>query len=599
MGTKENIVDVNGSVKLSENIYWVGHSLPDDNFQCHVYLIENGTDSILIDPGSKLTFKHVLKKVEEIIPFNHIRYFICQHQDPDITGALPLIDQLVTRSDAKIISHWRAIALLKHYGLELPFWCVEENNWTLELKGGRILEFIFTPYMHFPGAFCTFDTSSGILFSSDIFGAFTESFSLFAEDESFFEGMRLFHEHYMPSKEILFNGLTKLEKYPVKIIAPQHGSIIPETMVDFYFKQLKNVDCGIYLMTQTNTDILHLSKLNTILRDFMETMVLYKSFSDIGQALLELIRRVLPVESFECFTLNPSCKILHFAEENLFKGVHSELPEKCEKMIGMDKLSWNETYKTPIFFLNKSSNLNPRQIDENTSVVLPLYSSENLKVHGILILKFSTLIELDNETAQTLVQISAPLGVAVEREMIQRSMEMEKQRFYEQAIKDSLTGLYTRIYMKEAVSRLFSIHDRNPSTGVAVIMFDLDHFKKVNDTYGHNAGDYVLEKVAGIILAEVRESDIPVRMGGEEFAVFITGEDLKTVGQIAERVRSQIFKLKLDSPLENECLSISAGVAFRRPGQPLNDLIHDADTALYAAKKAGRNQVIFKDNLVA
>ena len=64
------------AIQIADRIWWVGHILPDDPFQCHVYLIENGNQSVLIDPGSKLTFKNTLSKIEEVIPFSHIRYFI-------------------------------------------------------------------------------------------------------------------------------------------------------------------------------------------------------------------------------------------------------------------------------------------------------------------------------------------------------------------------------------------------------------------------------------------------------------------------------------------------------------------------------------------
>ena len=581
------------AIRLSDHIWWVGHVLPDDKFQCHVYLIENGTESVLVDPGSKLTFRYVLKKIETIIPFNHIKYFICQHQDPDITGALGLIDQLVTRDDAMIISHWRAMALLKHYGLDLPMWCVEKNNWELTLSKGRKLEFIFTPYLHFPGAFCTFDRQSGILFSSDIFGAFVESASLFADDESYFEGIKFFHEHYMPSREILFNGLCRLEAHPVKMVAPQHGFIIPEPMVKFYFNQLKNIDCGIYMMVQTSTDIMHLSKLNRILRNFMSTMILYRSFSDIGRSLLELIRDVLPIETFECYAINESDIIIHIAEESMFRGVEAELPERFKGLMGIDKMAWEKKFGSDLVMEthNQAEN-NASHSSEKQSAILPLMSSESMKVFGIAMILFSGPIVLDSETEKTLIRMADPLSVAVEREMIQRGMEIEKQKFYEQAIRDSLTGLYTRVYMNEAVNRLFSLQDRNPSTGIAVIMFDIDLFKRINDTYGHNEGDIVLKSISGIILDAVRDSDIPVRIGGEEFAVFLAGEDSKQAVQIAERIRSHIEQLTLSSPLDKERFSISAGVAFRTPGQSIKQVLYQADLALYEAKQTGRNKVV-------
>ncbi len=150
--------------------------------------------------------------------------------------------------------------------------------------------------------------------------------------------------------------------------------------------------------------------------------------------------------------------------------------------------------------------------------------------------------------------------------------------------------------MKEALKRIFSIQDRNPGTMLGVIFFDIDHFKRINDTYGHNAGDKVLRLIASKIMDTVKESDIPVRIGGEEFAVFITGKDAATADQIAERVRRGVETLTFSKPMKNERIAISAGITYRKPEQPLEDLIHQADTALYQAKKEGRNRIVVNKN---
>lgn len=142
-------LDYNHAIRIDESIWWVGHYLPGDPFQCHVYLIDAGDQSVLIDPGSQLTFAKTMEKIEEIIPFDSIKYFIVHHQDPDITGALLLIDSMVNRKDAVILSHWRTNALLKHYDLKLPLKCVEEMDWELPLPG-RTLRFIFTPICILP-----------------------------------------------------------------------------------------------------------------------------------------------------------------------------------------------------------------------------------------------------------------------------------------------------------------------------------------------------------------------------------------------------------------------------------------------------------------
>ena len=88
-------IDTQHAVEIANRVWWVGHYLPGDKFQCHVYLIENGNESVLIDPGSQLTFDGTLRKIEEVMPFSQIRYFICHHQDPDIAGAMSLVEQKI------------------------------------------------------------------------------------------------------------------------------------------------------------------------------------------------------------------------------------------------------------------------------------------------------------------------------------------------------------------------------------------------------------------------------------------------------------------------------------------------------------------------
>ena len=77
-----NLAETHHAIEIADRFWWVGHAQVDVIFQCHVYLIEQGDQSVLLDPGSVPTFRHTLRKIEEIIPFNHIRYFICPHQDP-------------------------------------------------------------------------------------------------------------------------------------------------------------------------------------------------------------------------------------------------------------------------------------------------------------------------------------------------------------------------------------------------------------------------------------------------------------------------------------------------------------------------------------
>jgi len=591
-----NIEDINADdseysrypVQIMDRIWWVGCYLENDAFQCHTYLIEHGDQSVLLDPGSSLTFTETLRKIQHIIPFNKIRYFVCHHQDPDITASLTAIDKMVERKDAVIVTHWRAEALLKHYGLKnIPFHRVEDHQWRLDL-GGRLLKFVYTPYLHFPGAFTTFDTATGVLFSSDLFGGFSDNRSLVANDEGIFDGIRIFHEHYMPSREILVHGLQKLEVLPIKMIAPQHGSIIPAHLVEFVFNKLKGIDCGLYLLSEDETGIHRLSRINKMLRDIMETMVLYRDFEDIANAILEIAKRVLPAKALEFYSVDDDARVLSFTPDTRFRGVEADLPPEYVGIPGIDKGVWFERYGNIYHILKLSAG--------GYGLIIPLISAGKDVVKSIAIFTLNEEPEIDEETFQMLKHLNMPLEVAIEREFILRKLDMERQAIYEQSIRDSLTGLFNRIYMNDMVRHFMNVHDRDESSGLSVILIDIDHFKKVNDTFGHNAGDKVLKMVASMLHKYSRGSDIPVRYGGEEFAVFLIGESSKYAPQLAERLRIAIQKTDFGDVTPGRSITISGGVAFRTQNESIEEFVGRADAQLYKAKEQGRNMTCVDRN---
>ncbi|MGF1759585.1 GGDEF domain-containing protein [Photobacterium sagamiensis] len=120
-------------------------------------------------------------------------------------------------------------------------------------------------------------------------------------------------------------------------------------------------------------------------------------------------------------------------------------------------------------------------------------------------------------------------------------------------------------------------------------MLDIDHFKSVNDTYGHSQGDVVLQGVASCILEQCRSADIPIRLGGEEFVIF-SQVGLDGAFHFAERIRNHIENLKWDGPVEGRQITASFGVAVRQLDETLEMLISRADVALYKAKHQGRNR---------
>ncbi len=169
--------------------------------------------------------------------------------------------------------------------------------------------------------------------------------------------------------------------------------------------------------------------------------------------------------------------------------------------------------------------------------------------------------------------------------------EANRAQMLRTAIRDPLTDLFTRLYMKDAIPPLVALHDRHPDQGFSMVMLDLDHFKRVNDRYGHLAGDRVLAHIGTLVREQIRAGDIPVRFGGEELAVFLPGEGLEEARQCAERIRQAVEKTEISADHSMLSVTISAGVATHRTGESVSALLERADQELYCAKQSGRNRV--------
>ncbi|MCF3935507.1 GGDEF domain-containing protein [Acuticoccus sp. M5D2P5] len=154
--------------------------------------------------------------------------------------------------------------------------------------------------------------------------------------------------------------------------------------------------------------------------------------------------------------------------------------------------------------------------------------------------------------------------------------------------RDDLTGLYNRRGFAEKAHALLA----SSADPVFAIMCDIDHFKGINDRFGHAAGDRVLTAVGQSIANRVRDGDIAGRLGGEEFSVVVVGLQAHEAAALAERLRMAVFELRNLAEPEMAGLSASFGVAERRPGENLWNVIERADAALYDAKAEGRNRVV-------
>jgi diguanylate cyclase (GGDEF)-like protein len=165
-------------------------------------------------------------------------------------------------------------------------------------------------------------------------------------------------------------------------------------------------------------------------------------------------------------------------------------------------------------------------------------------------------------------------------------------KLYESSTRDALTGAYNRMHFDERLRAEVAYALRH-RTQVSLLVIDLDHFKRVNDTYGHPAGDAVLKSAADACMGALRTEDVFARFGGEEFAVVLRGIELKGAARLAERLRRAVAEQSIEHDGQVIEVTLSAGCASLACCQRPNpeELIAVADRRLYAAKQQGRNRV--------
>lgn len=223
-------------------IYWLGID-NETAFRCNTYLIKSGSESLIVDPGSSGFFKEVKERVLQIVNLDTVNGLILCHQDPDIAASM--IDWLDIKPDLQIITSERTNVLLPHYGKDdYSFYNINEK-YEYIFKNGKRLKFIESPFLHFPGAFTTYDPQSKFLFSGDIWAALDINWKMIVEDFDEHQGfMNLFHKDYMASNIAARGYADKIENLDIEAILPQHGSIISKKDVKNAIEYLKTLKCG-------------------------------------------------------------------------------------------------------------------------------------------------------------------------------------------------------------------------------------------------------------------------------------------------------------------------------------------------------------------
>lgn len=313
-----------------------------------------------------------------------------------------------------------------------------------------------------------------------------------------------------------------------------------------------------------------------------------------------------------CRDRDEAYRIIGVAAEKLFSGDSGAfyILSPSEKMLRLS-LSWGKPIKHDIQFLpdscwalrrggrprisNKVNNLVCKNIDianSNDCLCIPMvFQGETI---GVFHLECS-YAEMSGEVTwgadfeakyQLAVSMTEHVAMAVANMALRETLR-------NQSIHDSLTGLFNRRYMEEALLREVSMAERLKNV-LGVIMIDLDHFKRINDAYGHDAGDALLREFGKYLLTNIREYDIACRYGGEEFICILPGTTLENALARAEQLRRHLTSFKVEHLGRFlKSITISAGVAiYPEHGLSPEGLVKAADEALYRAKSKGRNRVM-------
>lgn len=248
------------------------------------------------------------------------------------------------------------------------------------------------------------------------------------------------------------------------------------------------------------------------------------------------------------------------------EGVAGWVAEREESVV-IDEAAKDKRYKT---LEDSSSHI-------RSIACVPLVHKGNMV--GVLTITSPQIAHFDNDTVVLLQLIANTIALDIENIRLQRL-----------SVTDRLTGAYNREFLAERLPLLLAEMEER-GTPLSVAMFDVDHFKKFNDDYGHDVGDLILADIARHLRESARERDILVRYGGEEFLLLLPRTNVATATDIADRMRVRLQ----DTGIRAEALTLhaqmSAGVAEYQRGESPTALIKRADTALYRAKANGRNRV--------
>lgn len=310
------------------------------------------------------------------------------------------------------------------------------------------------------------------------------------------------------------------------------------------------------------------------------------SEDEVYRILCHTLQQNLPLEQILILRLN--------ASEDRLETIWTS-PKRED--LGIDSYPvWNQPHKCPVIRSGReykvqdtsrdllcASSISNKQVSSYWCVPLVI-GGRTIGVVHLVSRETNRWTEDTCHWIEALVNVAAP--------MIGHLQHLERAK--RRALIDELTGAYNRRFLEETLAKLVVPDDRRRGHVLSLLVIDLDHFKKINDTYGHQVGDQVLKTIAQTLHRTLKESDVLARYGGEEFIVVLPRTDTAGAVAVAERLRTAVAGLSLRklAPVAPERVTISVGVAtYPVHATTVAELIHAADEALYQSKSQGRNRV--------
>ena len=319
-----------------------------------------------------------------------------------------------------------------------------------------------------------------------------------------------------------------------------------------------------------------------VLKTLLEVSRLISSSSPIPKVLKQIcskLRKLLGTDDCSIMILDEKNRELAFSESS---GLTRWEMKNIRFAMGEGIAGWVAKHKKPV--LIEDVREDPRfkvVVKQKRSMVSMISAPLMVKRRVIGVVSLST-----REVGQTFTQNDLELVVLMSAHI---SLALENNRLYEISVLDGLTNIYNRRYLEQRLAEEVAYSKRYDKP-LSLLLLDIDFFKQLNDTYGHQAGDHVLKEVSEICSDALREYDVVARFGGEEFAIVLPTTPKKKAATIAERLRIAVADRDFLFKDKRIKCTISLGVAaFPEDGQDSDSLVATSDAALYKAKDSGRN----------